>query len=316
MKGESRYWIRLLLSSLGLGALVFYLMLNLSVKGGKAVMPDLKGLNRTAAERALRSAGLHMAVKSERFVSGQPAGAVVEQDIEAGTTVKRGRNVSVVLSKGAKSVAVPGLKGLTSSRQAGLLLDQNGLVLGVQDFIHDDSEKDTVVAQSPEAGVELPRGTAVSLLVSLGRERQAWVMPDLRRGDAEAARDKARRMGLILRGVTEKDAPQSPPGSVLSQSLRPGARVEEGSELNLVVATGGSSSAPARLVRIEYKMPDGGGGAEKRVRIVVTDVSGQRPAYNSMARPGEKISVELRVRGKASYVVNLSGQDLEERELP
>jgi serine/threonine-protein kinase len=312
---ERRYWIRLLSFCLGSGFLIFYLTLNLALKGGKVTVPDLKGLSKGSAERALSSSGLSLSVKEERFASGLAPGSVLEQDIEAGATVKRGRKVSVILSKGAKIVAVPELVGLASARQARLLLEQNGLSEGVEDYVNSDAPKDSVLAQAPEGGVESGRGGTVSLLVSLGKAKQSWVMPDLRRGDAQAARGVVRSMGLVLRSVTEKNSPQSSPGAVLSQTLPPGSRVEEGAELSLVVATGAASQENARLVRIEVP-PIAGPGGQRRVRITVTDASGQRPVYSAMTRPGETVSLEVRVSGKASYVVNVGGIDSEEKELP
>jgi len=129
-----------------------------------------------AAEYKLRSLGLHMGVREERFSTGAPYGSVLEQDIEAGATIKRGRTVELILSKGTKVVAMPQLKGLPSLRQARLLLEQNGLEAAVEDWIFSDEPKDTVLAQTPEAGSEIARGTRVSLLSSLGPRKNAWVM--------------------------------------------------------------------------------------------------------------------------------------------
>ena len=164
--------------------------------------------------------------------------------------------------------------------------------------------------------MEVARGVAVSLLASAGPANGAWVMPDLTLGGAEAARSLAKKMGLILRKVTEKRAPvRLPPGAVLAQSLTPGARVEEGMELNLVVATGGASDESARLVKLQYEVPDDV-SIERRVRITVTDALGQRPVYNDMAKPGDSVKVETRVHGKASYHVKLAGDEVEEKEIP
>jgi serine/threonine-protein kinase len=310
---EARYWIRLVSACVVAGLLVFYLALNLAVKGGKVVMPDLKGLTRSAAEHRLTAMGLSMAVREERFDS-HPYGAVLEQDIEPGATIKRGRSVELILSKGSKVVAVPGLKGMASIRQARLLLDQNGLELGAEDFVYDPSPKDTVLAQAPEAGWEVVRGATVSLLASLGPRADAWVMPDLTLGNASTARGKAKKMGLILRQVTEKNSPGAAPGAVLAQSLSAGARVEVGAELNLVVAAGEASVEAARLVSVVYEVPEDV-TAERRVRITVIDSLGQRSIYNQMAKPGDKIKVETRVHGKASYKVKLAGEDVEEKEI-
>ena len=79
---EARYWIKLVGVCFVASLLVFYLALNLAVKGGKVLMPDLKGSNRSAAEHKLQGLGLNMTVREERFDS-QAYGAVLEQDIEA-----------------------------------------------------------------------------------------------------------------------------------------------------------------------------------------------------------------------------------------
>ena len=312
---EKKYWLRLAASCFFGGLLLFYLVLNVTVKGGKVSMPELKGLGRSAADYKLSGLGLRMAVREERFSSSAPFGAVLEQDIEPGAAIKRGRTVEVILSKGTKIVNMPQLAGMASSRQARLLLEQNGLELKAEDLVADDSPKSTVLAQSPDAGSEVPRGAAVSLLSSLGPAKNAWVMPEFRGLDSAAARATAQKMGLLLRRVTEKEAKGLKPGSVAAQSLTPGARVEEGAELALVVATGVDAAEDARLADLSYDTPEDG-VTERRVLITVTDALGQRAVYNRMVKPGESLKLQARVHGAASYSVSLAGIKVEEKEIP
>jgi len=312
---ERRYWARLaLFCGLG-GLLLFYLVLNLTVKGGKVSMPDLKGMGRAAAEYKLRGLGLHMGVREERFSTGAPYGAVLEQDIEPGATIKRGRTVELILSKGTKLVAMPQLAGLPTLRQGRLLLEQNGLEPGVEDWIDSELPQGTVLAQTPEAGAEIPRGTRVSLLCSLGPRKASWVMPSLLGSGALLARSVAARMGLVLRKVVEKELPGLAPGSVAAQSLSPGARVEEGSELNLVLASGNSELEGARLAEILFDVPEDG-VTERRVLITVSDGMGVRAVYNRMVRPGDSVKLQVRVHGAASYSVSLAGSPVESKEIP
>lgn len=312
---ERRYWLRLGAFCFVGGGLLFYLVMTLTVKGGKVSMPELKGASRAAAEFKLKGLGLRMAVREERFSAASPYGTVLEQDIEPGATIKRGRSVEVILSKGTKIVNVPALAGLPSSRQARLLLEQNGLELALEDQVHDESPKDTVLAQSPDAGVEVPRGARISLLSSLGPEAGAWVMPDFRGKDAGLARQASQKMGLILRRVTEKEIKGAAPGSVIQQSLSPGAKVSEGEDLALVVASGSADGAGARLAEIAYELPEDG-VTERRVQITVSDALGQRVVYSHMVKPGATVKLEARVHGKASYRVSLSGETAEEKEIP
>jgi hypothetical protein len=118
-----------------------------------------------------------------------------------------------------------------------------------------------------------------------------------------------------LRRVTEKEIKDVPPGRVAAQSLSPGARTEEGTELALVVSQGGDAGAPARLAEIDYDLPEDG-VTERRVLITVTDTLGQRAVYNRMVKPGESIKLEARVHGAASYSVSLGGEVAEEKEIP
>ena len=212
-----------------LGAASFYGVMGLSVKGGTVTMPELKGLPKAAAEIKLQSLGLDMQVREERYDPSAPFGAVLEQSLEAGASLKRGRTIAVVLSIGQKILKVPQLVGSASSRQARLLLEQNGLSAGRLAWASDPlAPRDTVLAQSPEAGIEASRGQAVSLLVSAGPREVARSMPDLRGRSLDEARAIAQRAGLVLRKVAE--APSLPvgavAGSVLSQSLTPAARVK------------------------------------------------------------------------------------------
>jgi len=312
---EDRYWLRLIGACFFGGLLLFYLVLNITVKGGKVTMPDLKGLSRSAAEYKLKSLGLRMTVREERFSSEAPYGSVLEQDIEAGAAIKRDRDVELILSKGSKIVNVPQLAGLPSSLQAKLLLEQNGLELAAEDSVYDPSPKDTVLAQAPEAGAEVARGDQVSLLSSLGPAQNAWVMPDFRGGDASIARAEAQKMGLVLRNVTEKKIPSAVPGSVAAQSLSPGARVEEGTELSLVVVSGNENDSGARLADLSFDVPEDG-VAERRVIITITDDSGEHAVFNRMVRPAENIRVQPRVHGKAKYCVSLAGEVVEQKEIP
>jgi serine/threonine-protein kinase len=277
-------------------------------------MPELKGLGKSTAEQKLRGLGLAMSVREERFSPAAPYGSVLEQDIEPGATIKRGRTVELILSKGTKIVGVPRLLGMSSARQARLVLEQNGLELAFESQVHDESLAGTVLAQAPEAGTELARGSRVSLLLSLGPAKAAWVMPEFNGMDGGLVREAVKKMALVLRRVTEKEAPQARPGSVIFQSLSPGARIEEGSELSLVLASGEASLEGARLADLTYDLPESG-VAERRVLFTVTDRRGRRVVYNRMVAPGQSAKVQARVFGQATVEISVGGELAETREI-
>lgn len=314
---ELLFWGKLLGFAVALGVLAFFGVMRLSVKGGTVTMPDLKGLPVKGAEMKLQSLGLDLQVREERYSPDQPYGAVLEQSLEAGASLKRGRTIAVVISIGNKVLKVPQLVGSASSRQARLLLEQNGLAAGRLAKVHDETALlDTVIAQSPEAGSEASRGEAVSLLVSAGPQDRARLMPDLRGRQLEEARSLAARAGLVLRKVSESaKASGAAPGSVLSQNLSPSARVEPGAELVLLVAPGGGASAPARLARLDLEVP-ADAIVERRLRVVVRDSQGERVVHNAMEKPGAKLRKEFKAYGPAQAEISLGGAVIETREIP
>lgn len=308
-------WAKLIGRAALLGLLVFYITLNLAVKGGKVAMPDLKGQYKSQAERKLAQAGLKMEVREERFSTEAPYGVVLWQEYEPGLTLKQGRTVQLILSKGTKNVAVPDLSGQLSQRQGALLLEQNGLQVGRLSRVHHAVPEGIILAQAPSAGVTVARGAAVSLLISAGPAKAAWVMPELKGQALGQARALLAKMGLTLRNVVTKTQAQSAPGVVLQQTLAPGTRVEEGLEETLTVAAGGSPLEGARLANIEYLVPDDQ-RADRRVRVVLTDDQGERVVYNAMVAPGGVVRLETRVYGKASYSVSLAGTLTLTQDLP
>jgi serine/threonine-protein kinase len=312
---ETRFWLKLSAISLAIGAAVFYVMMTISLKGGNVTMPDLKGLPKAGAESKLKNLGLQMQVKEERYNNTSAFSAVLEQSVEAGATIKRGRMIAVVVSLGSQTLNAPQLQGMPSARQARLLLEQNGLVLGSQDYVASDLPRETVLAQAPEGGQPLGRGDQVSLLVSSGPDPAARVMPDMKGLSLDTARALAGRMGLVLRSVIEAVNQTGAPGTVLIQSLTASTRVEAGQELALTVAPGGDSAAGARLASFKYELDENGVG-ERRVRISILDSHGQRLVHDAMEQPGAVISKEVRAYGPAKLSIKVGDDAPEIKDLP
>jgi serine/threonine-protein kinase len=312
---ELLFWLKLTALGVLLGSSVFFCVMQASLKGGTVTMPDLRGMPKGSAELKLNSAGLKMNVREERYSSTAPYGAVLEQSLEPGVTLKRGRTIAVVVSIGDKVLSVPQLVGSPSERQADLILDQNGLAVGRTAFIASSQPQGTVLAQSPESGQQVTRGEGVSLLVSSGPALVSRLMPDLRGRSLDDARALAGRMGLVLRRVLESTVQGATPGSVLGQSLSPDARVALGTELVLTVAPGGSAQVPPRLVTISYTLPDDG-VQERRLLILVQDSMGQRPVYNRMREPGTSVNQDVKVYGPATALISVGGALVETRNIP
>jgi serine/threonine-protein kinase len=169
---------------------------------------------------------------NERFDPAVPKGFVLSQDPEAGRPVKRGRRVSVAVSLGEEFANIPELFG-ESTRGASLLLERAGLRPGpIARVITSEVGPGLIVATDPPFGAVVARGSAVSLLLCVASEPEAYVMPDLVGRDAEAAARDLEALGFHVQTFD----PGSNFSRVEAQEPPPGARVARGQTIRLTVA--------------------------------------------------------------------------------
>ncbi|MDP9239197.1 MAG: Stk1 family PASTA domain-containing Ser/Thr kinase [Actinomycetota bacterium] len=94
---------------------------------------------------------------------------------------------------------------------------------------------DSVVSQDPVAGRRIRKGTAVTVVLSLGKERHA--VPDLK-GDAQQEAVAKLTAAHLTPQVLTKADDKVPVGRVLSQSLKPGLMVRPATTVLIVVSSG------------------------------------------------------------------------------
>ena len=139
-----------LLLALLFGASGYYAFSNF-VRRGSIAAPDVIGLDLAESAELLGERGLkarHL-TDEDRFDDAVPAGRVVQQRPRAGTLMKRGGELRVILSRGKQLATVPDLTGqalqvaLTELAAVGLQLGRRGSVFW------NGGEPGTVVHQSP-----------------------------------------------------------------------------------------------------------------------------------------------------------------------
>ena len=132
-------------------------------------VPELAGWNKDTAREKLRALNLTLLIKPEE-TTDVPVDCVVRTDPAAGSVVKAGTTVTLYIRRDSTEVSyvtVPACIGSTSEQQASLRLTQRGLAMRVM-TVEDASPAGTVIAQSPNAGAMVMRGTVVTVTVSSG----------------------------------------------------------------------------------------------------------------------------------------------------
>src|SRR5207302_5646326 len=129
-------------------------------------VPDVRGESRSAAEAALRNAGLAVG-KLTHHVSSETAETVLSQSPRPGTSVRSGAKVSLTLAQATNLVAVPSLVGL-SETQAAAMLGSAGLTPKVVlQKTEQESQVGLVLKQSPPSGHRVRKGSEVKLSVGV-----------------------------------------------------------------------------------------------------------------------------------------------------
>lgn len=142
-------------------------------------VPDWIGRASEEALAQAQESGLVMEVAEQRHDPGVAVDRIVQQEPAAGTQVRHGRTIRVVVSLGGETLTVPSVIG-QPARQAELELRRFGLTPGWEAHIHDDAvPASQVLDEVPAAGTLSVSGDRVHRLVSDGPRAARFVMPDL-----------------------------------------------------------------------------------------------------------------------------------------
>lgn len=220
-----------------------YLAFNAWVRRGATAVPELAGLDEAAARELATTTGLLLRTADEgRWSAEVAAGRVLESRPRAGSFVKRGAEIEVVLSLGTRRIVLPELTGKALAA-ARLTLEHEGLEVGqVFHVVSGRAAAGAVVGQEPGAGVELAPGARIALAVALDASPVAWVMPDLVTRRYEPVRSALEGRGFRFGSVTWEEYEGVAPGTVLRQAPLPGHPLRASDSIALVVAGSAAGS--------------------------------------------------------------------------
>lgn len=205
--------------------------------GGKEIeAPDFKNMTLQQAETAAKEYDLKIKEGDEVISEDVDKGLIVSQDPAAGETVKTGSTITVNISKGLGDGSVPDLKGKMQD-ELEEYLEAAGFKLGSVSTEASEEEKGTVLSQSPGAGEEVEKGTAIDVVVSDGSKAKA-IVPYLvgkSIGDAQSALANA---GLKMGSISYEYSSTYAEGEVIWQQYDANAQLEKGSSVRVRVSKG------------------------------------------------------------------------------
>ena len=208
---------------------VFYNYLPIVTNHNETIaVPNLVGVNVGDLEKKLQEAGFEMVVQDTVYSKDYRPHTVLEQKPVAGTQVKVGRKIYVVISpKTPPKVKMPELRGL-SYQMAIAKIKTLQLEVGAIRF-KPDIARDAVLGQEI-AGLPIKKdeyvqvGTSVDLVIGSGVGDEEFDMPDIEGLSLEEAKKVLEANDLQIGNITEDPSAEEMKGIVIKQS--PPARLE------------------------------------------------------------------------------------------
>ena len=310
---------KLEIAAVAAALLVFaYFSLNWAMEGlihsrRTQTVPDLKGRSIAAALDQLAPLSLGLRKTAVEFDATVPISSVLRQDPLAGTIVREGKTVRVVVSQGGQTVLAPAVIGLPL-RNAEMMLRQSQLALGeVSESYSLKQDKGMVLSQDPKAEASVERDALINLVISGGAPPTGVaLMPDFLRKNVEEAQSWA--AGAVMKLELKTDVSSLfPNGTVLTQSPAADSLLSPDAHVQLLIS-GRKGAAPTVAAKtFKYELPQS--GSESQVRIVVIDKYGERELFNGVRKPGTKIEVPVQETGGARVKIYMNGILVEERDL-
>lgn len=203
-------------------------------------MIDIRGMSVEDAQKAVDRLKLDLTVFAfETKQSDEKDGTILEQDVKAGDTVKRGSQINVVIAgKGdstSEMVKIPSVIGKTKSSAKSTLESAGFSVTFEYGDYNNSVAADVVTAQSPSAKKQAAKGSTVTVTLSPGQK--PITVPNVVGASQSQAESALAGAGLKYTYADSQYSDTVPAGNVISQT-KSGETVAAGTTITLTLSKG------------------------------------------------------------------------------
>ncbi|MGW0610404.1 Stk1 family PASTA domain-containing Ser/Thr kinase [Streptomyces sp. NPDC002788] len=194
--------------------------------------PNFVGETLTDAKQLAKNRDLTVTTTTKPC-ENQSKGKVCEQDPTAGTNVKKGDTISLVVSAGAPKVAVPSVVG-DSLDEAKATLEGDKY-----EFVVDTKSKEspedpgTVLEQNPRLGEEVEKGSTITLTIAKAAEKST--VPDVLGRTCDAAKQQMEASNLVGNCTEVETDDDNQVGKVIATTPQAGTSVDPNSSVNIQI---------------------------------------------------------------------------------
>jgi beta-lactam-binding protein with PASTA domain len=203
-------------------------------KSKEVEVPNVVGLPLEEAMVVLDEKGFQAVGDQKRPNTLYEEGTVVEQKPSAGSKVKQGRLVQLVVSSDVEAVRVPYLLGLTIE-QALSIAERRGFEIEKVDTVQSDTfAQGLIVAMKPDPDIRVTPGTKLRLYISAGPASKNIPVPNIIDLPVEKARAFLESNSLVM-GEIHRMSIVGKGGIVVRQSPDPGVLLKAGDTVRVTV---------------------------------------------------------------------------------
>jgi beta-lactam-binding protein with PASTA domain len=282
----------------GIGGWFLYTKIQDQINSNKPIaVPDVTLLARPLAVAKIKEQGLvpRVVTASSDTV---PKGQVSDENPGGGSKVAKGSTVTLTVSTGIAQVKVPNVVG-QDVNQAVATLAGIGLNPNIV-RVYSTAQADTVTAQQPHAGDQVPKGENVRINVSRGAKPVQ--VPDVTGQPFANAKSALQGQGFTVERV-DVQSDQYPQGVVVASSPPPGSSVAKGTKITLSVSKGPATTqvpdVSGQTQADATQILEGAGLTVAVVQDFVTDPSqdgiviSQDPPAGADAKAGEVVTIHV-----------------------
>jgi eukaryotic-like serine/threonine-protein kinase len=196
-------------------------------------VPALVGTTVDTARTTLDQTGLLLVVTEDREESAAPAGQIMAQRPMAGSKLRAGDPVDVIVARAPALVKVPNVVGQPVAEARSRLDKARLVVSNVVEQTHPSLAAGLVISQSVAEGAEVRAGTSLELKASKGADTVA--VPAVTGKSLSKAKDLLAQAGLTAGQIRYGSDDDRSPGVVLEQKPAANQPLGKGLAVDLVV---------------------------------------------------------------------------------
>ena len=287
-----------------------------AVRGAEqTLVPEVRGKELTEALLELQVKELYPRIQLRYSQSSRDRGLILEQDPRAGTIVKAGRQIRLVVSQGVMINRVENYVGrniddVRMDLQVYVASSGSPLLTLKEPLMYDFSPEapGTILRQKPEPGADISGPMNLEFVISRGPEHVSVTVPQLFGLSLSSVLEQIGRMGIVFEfGVRELREGEKGE-TVVFQSPAAGTSVTSNTIIDLVV------NAPERLNEGEvfklftYAMPRNPYPLPVRLEALLP--SGERIRLISVDYPGGKFAVPYRLPVGSTLFLSMMNREI------